>query len=150
LSKSPSIHSDRVVDASDYPRVEDLMLAADVLISDYSSITFDYANLDRPIMLLVDDQGAYENTRGTYFDITEFPPGLVARSGEELLSALQTGRFAGAEAAKHRQLFREKFCEFDDGRAAERVVRRVYLGETELPSVVPLAERNPAPSPHRF
>ena len=150
LSKHPSAHSDRVVDASDYPRVEDLMLAADVLISDYSSISFDYANLDRPIMLLVDDKGTYENTRGTYFDITEFPPGLVARSADELLSALQTGRFASAEAAKHRQLFREKFCEFDDGRAAERVVRRVYLGETDLPPVTPLADRRPAPSPHRL
>lgn len=150
LSKHPSVHSSRVVDASDYPRVEDLMLAADVLISDYSSITFDYANLDRPIMLLADDMGAYENTRGTYFDITEFPPGLVARSSEELLAALQTGRFASAEAAKHRQLFREKFCEFDDGRAAERVVRRVYLGETDVLPVIPLADRRPAPSPHRL
>jgi CDP-glycerol glycerophosphotransferase (TagB/SpsB family) len=150
LSKHPSSRSDRVVDASDYPRVEDMMLAADVLISDYSSISFDYANLNRPIVLLVDDKGRYDNTRGTYFDITGCPPGLVARSPEELLAALQTGRFASAEAAKHRQLYREKFCEFDDGRAAERVVRRVFLGETELPPIVPLAERHPAPSPHQL
>lgn len=150
LSKAPSSHSDRVVDVSEHPRVEDLMLAADVLISDYSSISFDYANLDRPIVLLVDDKGSYDDTRGTYFDITEFPPGLVARSPEELFSALQTGRFAAAEAAKHRQLFREKFCEFDDGLAAERVVRRLFLGETDLPPVVPLADRHPAPSPHRI
>ncbi|MFI5710850.1 CDP-glycerol glycerophosphotransferase family protein [Kribbella sp. NPDC051620] len=150
LSKHPTAHSDRVVDASSHPRVEDLMLAADVLISDYSSISFDYANLDRPIVLLVDDLGAYDSTRGTYFDITAFPPGLVARSPEELLAALQTGAFAKAEAAKHRQLFREKFCEFDDGRAAERVVRRIFLGETELPPIIPLADRHPAPSPHQL
>jgi len=148
LAKAPSSQSDRVMDVSEHPRVEDLMLAADVLISDYSSISFDYANLDRPIVLLVDDKGFYDDTRGTYFDITEFPPGLVARSPEELLSAFQTGRFAAAEAAKHRQLFREKFCEFDDGLAAERVVRRLFLGETDLPPVVPLADRQPAPSPH--
>ncbi|TWD81098.1 CDP-glycerol:poly(glycerophosphate) glycerophosphotransferase [Kribbella amoyensis] len=145
---APEHRSDRVVDVSEHPRVDDLMLAADVLISDYSSITFDFANLDRPIMLLADDKGFYDTTRGTYFDITEFPPGLVARSPEELLTALQTGRFAAAEAAKHRQLFRERFCDFDDGRAAERVVRRVFLGETDLPPVVPLADRRPAPSPH--
>jgi CDP-glycerol glycerophosphotransferase (TagB/SpsB family) len=150
LSKHPSAQSPRVVDASDHPSVEDLMLAADVLISDYSSISFDYANLDRPIVVLVDDLGAYDNNRGTYFDITAFPPGLVARSPEELLTALQTGTFAKAEAAKHRQLFREKFCEFDDGRAAERVVRRVFLGETELPPITPLADRHPAPSPHQL
>jgi CDP-glycerol glycerophosphotransferase (TagB/SpsB family) len=139
-----------VVDASHHPRVEDLLLAADVLISDYSSITFDYANLNRPIVLLTDDQRQYEADRGTYFDITEFPPGLVARSADELMAALQTASFAKAEAAKHRQLFREKFCEFDDGRAAERVVRKLYLGQDDVPPITPLADRTPAPPVHRF
>ncbi|GAA1112722.1 bifunctional glycosyltransferase/CDP-glycerol:glycerophosphate glycerophosphotransferase [Kribbella jejuensis] len=122
--------------------VEDLMLAADVLVSDYSSITFDYANLDRPIVLHVDD----DNRQGTYFDVTEFPPGVIARSADELFAILRSGSFAAPEAAKHRQLFREKFCEFDDGHAAERVVRRVFLGETDVPPIVPLADRTPAPS----
>jgi CDP-glycerol glycerophosphotransferase (TagB/SpsB family) len=135
-----------VIDVSRHPRVEDLMLAADVLISDYSSITFDYANLDRPIMLHVEDQGFYNDRRGTYFDVTEFPPGVVARSSDELLAALRNCTFASPEAAKHRHLYREKFCEFDDGQAAERVVRRVFLGETDVPAIVPLADRSPAPS----
>ncbi|MFG1627747.1 CDP-glycerol glycerophosphotransferase family protein [Kribbella sp. NPDC049227] len=148
LSTTPEVHSGKVIDASRHPRVEDLMLAADVLVSDYSSITFDYANLDRPVVLLAEDQRFYNRRRGTYFDITEFPPGLVARSPEELLTILQTGAFAAAEASKHRQLFREKFCEYDDGRAAERVVRRVFLGETDVPAIVPLHERSPAASPH--
>jgi CDP-glycerol glycerophosphotransferase (TagB/SpsB family) len=146
LSTAPDVHDGKVRDVSRHPRVEDLMLAADVLISDYSSITFDYANLDRPVILHVEDQGFYDGRRGTYFDITEFPPGLVARSAEELFAALRSGAFASPEAAKHRQLYREKFCEFDDGRAAERVVRRVFLGETDVPPIVPLAERKPAPS----
>jgi CDP-glycerol glycerophosphotransferase (TagB/SpsB family) len=148
LSRAPELQSDKVTDVSRYPRVEDLLLAADVLISDYSSITFDYANLDRPIVLMGADKGFYDNRRGTYFDITELPPGLIARSPAELLNALQTGAFASAEAAKHRQLYREKFCEYDDGRAAERVVRRVFLGETDLPPITPLSERHPAPSPY--
>jgi glycosyltransferase involved in cell wall biosynthesis len=130
--------------SSDHARDEDLMLAADVLISDYSSITFDYANLDRPIVLLI--EGAAEGS--TYFDVTEFPPGLVARSLEELHTAFRTGAFAAPEAAKHRHLYREKFCEYDDGRAAERVVRRVILGETDVPPIVPLGDRRPAPSPY--
>ncbi|MEI8407993.1 MULTISPECIES: bifunctional glycosyltransferase/CDP-glycerol:glycerophosphate glycerophosphotransferase [unclassified Kribbella] len=148
LSTAPEVHAGTVIDVSEHPRVEDLMLAADVLISDYSSITFDYANLDRPIVSLVEDQSFYDGRRGTYFDITAFPPGLVARSPEELLTILQTGAFSSAEAAKHRQLYREKFCEYDDGRAAERVVRRVFLGETDVPPIVPLADRRPAPSPY--
>jgi glycosyltransferase involved in cell wall biosynthesis len=130
----------RVVDTERPVRVEDLMLAADVLVSDYSSITFDYANLDRPILLLADGRA------DTYFDVAEFSPGVVARSGEELFAALRNGTFAAPEAAKHRHLFREKFCEFDDGRAAERVVRRVFLGETDVPAIIPLTDRSPAPS----
>ncbi|RZT15349.1 CDP-glycerol:poly(glycerophosphate) glycerophosphotransferase [Kribbella sp. VKM Ac-2569] len=132
----------RVLVASQHPRIEDLMLAADVLISDYSSITFDYANLDRPILLHLDQN----SRRDTYFDVAEFPPGVVARSAEELYAALRNGAFAAPEAAKHRHLYREKFCEFDDGRAAERVVRRVFLGDTDVPAITPLAERSPAPS----
>jgi len=89
--------------------VEEPDARGDVLISDYSSISFDYANLDRPIMLLVDDKGTYENTRGTYFDITEFPPGLVARSADEVAAALQTGRFARQRRPQHRQLVPRKF-----------------------------------------
>lgn len=132
----------RVLVASLHPRIEDLMLAADVLISDYSSIIFDYANLDRPILLHLDQN----SRRSTYFDVAEFPPGVVAWSAEELYAALRSGTFAAPEAAKHRHLYREKFCEFDDGRAAERVVRRVFLGETDVPAIAPPAERSPAPS----
>jgi len=130
----------RVLGIEEQSRAEDLMLAADVLVSDHSSIIFDYANLDRPILLLTGDR------TDTYFDVAEFPPGVVARSAEDLFTALRNGTFAAPEAAKHRRLFREKFCEFDDGRAAERVVRRVFLGELELPAVTPLADRSPAPS----
>jgi len=130
----------RVLGVEEQSRAEDLMLAADVLVSDHSSIIFDYANLDRPILLLTGDR------TDTYFDVAEFPPGVVARSAEDLFTALRNGTFAAPEAAKHRHLFREKFCEFDDGRAAERVVRRVFLGELELPAVTPLADRSPAPS----
>ncbi|WP_405063718.1 CDP-glycerol glycerophosphotransferase family protein [Kribbella sp. NBC_01505] len=130
-----------VLDVNAGPRVDDLMLAADVLITDYSALTFDYANLDRPIVLLV------EGSPGeTYFDITEFPPGLVAQSADELRAAFRSAAFAAPEAAKHRQLFRERFCEYDDGRAAERVVRRVFLGEDDVPAITPLAHRSPAPS----
>ncbi|MET9269648.1 CDP-glycerol glycerophosphotransferase family protein [Kribbella sp. NPDC003557] len=130
----------RVIGPGQQPRLEDLMLAADVLVSDHSSITFDYANLDRPILLLAGGRA------DTYFDLTEFPPGVVARSAEELFAALRNGTFDAPEAAKHRHLFREKFCEFDDGHAAERVVRRVFLGQLDVPAVVPLADRSPAPS----
>ncbi|MFJ9025507.1 CDP-glycerol glycerophosphotransferase family protein [Streptomyces sp. NPDC102259] len=135
-----------VIDVTDHPSVESLCLASDALVTDYSSLMFDYAGLDRPIVIHADDWEAYEAARGTYFDLRACPPGAVARSEDELIDIFTTGHWRGSRSAQLRAAFRERFCPHDDGRAAERVVRRVVLGETLLPPVVPLAERRPVPS----
>ncbi|MFD8566361.1 CDP-glycerol glycerophosphotransferase family protein [Streptomyces sp. NPDC059639] len=139
----------RVIDVSAYDPVEELALAADALVTDYSSIMFDYANLDRPIISYADDWETYARTRGTYFDLLAEPPGHVARTEEELTEILATNTWRDEASAKSRAHFRRRFCEFDDGRAAERVVRRVFLGEPEesLPPVLPVESRTPAPTP---
>ncbi|MEV6172899.1 bifunctional glycosyltransferase family 2 protein/CDP-glycerol:glycerophosphate glycerophosphotransferase [Streptomyces sp. NPDC051954] len=143
----------RVIDVTDHHSVESLCLASDALVTDYSSIMFDYANLDRPIVVHAADEdwAAYEAARGTYFDLRSFPPGAVARSEDELIDIFATGHWRGSRSAQLRSAFRERFCPYDDGRAAERVVRRVVLGEADaaLPPVVPPAERHPVPSPAR-
>ncbi|WP_077798836.1 bifunctional glycosyltransferase family 2 protein/CDP-glycerol:glycerophosphate glycerophosphotransferase [Streptomyces sp. JHA26] len=137
----------RIVDVTAHPRVEELYLAADALVTDYSSAMFDYAVLDRPVISYVPDWDIYSAVRGTYFDLTEEPPGAVVTTQEELLALLASGAHDSAETAGRRDAFRRRFCEFDDGRAAERVVRRVFLGErTPLP-FVPFDERRPVPTP---
>ncbi len=137
----------RIVDVSGHPRVEELYLAADALVTDYSSAMFDYAVLDRPIIAYAPDWDIYSAVRGTYFDLLEEPPGAVATTQEQLLRLLVSGAYDSAEAAERRDAFRRRFCEFDDGHAAERVVRRVFLGDrTPLP-VVPLDERPRVPTP---
>ena len=140
----------RIIDVSGHPSVEEVCLAADALVTDYSSIMFDYANLDRPIVVHADDWNVYRETRGVTFDLTEHPPGPVVTTGAALAAVFRDGTWAGAEAARLRARFRERFCTFDDGLAAERVVRRVLLGEPPeaLPPVIPLAERTPAPAAH--
>ncbi|MFI9822450.1 CDP-glycerol glycerophosphotransferase family protein [Streptomyces sp. NPDC052013] len=141
-----AVTSGRVVDVSGHPSVESLCLASDALVTDYSSLMFDYAGLDRPIVLHIPDQEAYEAARGTYFDVAAFPPGALARSEDELIDIFATGHWRGSRSAQLRAAFRARFCPHDDGHAAERVVRRVVLGETELPPVIPPAERRPVPS----
>ncbi|MFF6992575.1 CDP-glycerol glycerophosphotransferase family protein [Streptomyces sp. NPDC010273] len=136
----------RIIDVTDHPSVESLCLASDALVTDYSSLMFDYANLDRPIVIHADDWEAYEAARGTYFDLRAFPPGAVARSEDELIDIFATDHWRGSRSTQLRTAFRERFCPYDDGRAAERVVRHVVLGETDLPPVVPLADRHPVPS----
>ncbi|GAA4996245.1 bifunctional glycosyltransferase/CDP-glycerol:glycerophosphate glycerophosphotransferase [Streptomyces siamensis] len=140
--------SGRIIDVTGHRSSEDVCLAADALITDYSSIMFDYANLDRPIVVYADDWEVYQETRGVYFDLLQAPPGPVARTPGELARVFGEGLWSDAASTALRARFRERFCQFDDGRAAERVVRRVLLGEAPeaIPPVVPLAERIPAPA----
>ncbi|GAA2874314.1 bifunctional glycosyltransferase/CDP-glycerol:glycerophosphate glycerophosphotransferase [Streptomyces mexicanus] len=139
--------SGRIVDVSAHARVEELYLAADALITDYSSAMFDYAVLDRPIIIYAPDWDIYSAVRGTYFNLLQEAPGAVATTQAELIRLLVSDEYDDAEAAGRRAAFRRRFCEFDDGRASERVVRRVFLGEkTPLP-IVPFAERTHAPTP---
>jgi CDP-glycerol glycerophosphotransferase len=118
----------RIRDVAAHPSVEELCLAADVLLTDYSSIMFDYAVLDRPIVIHAPDWEAYQALRGVYFDLLAEAPGPVTRTEAEVADALR----AGDVAAPARAAFRARFCALDDGRAAERVVRRVWLGEREV------------------
>ncbi|WP_395570999.1 CDP-glycerol glycerophosphotransferase family protein [Streptomyces sp. BK79] len=136
----------RVLDVSGHPSVESLCLASDALVTDYSALMFDYAGLDRPIVIHADEPEAFEAARGTYFDLRSLPPGAIARDEDELIDIFAGGHWRGSRSAQLRAAFRERFCPWDDGRAAERVVRRVVLGQSDLPPVVPLAERRPAPS----
>jgi CDP-glycerol glycerophosphotransferase (TagB/SpsB family) len=104
---------------------------------------FDYANLDRPIVVHADDWGAYAASRGAYFDITADAPGHVSRSYPELAGLFASGAWRDEESARLRSGFRDRFCEFDDGRAAERVVRLLMLGELGG-TLLPAPRRAPA------
>jgi CDP-glycerol glycerophosphotransferase len=116
----------QVLDVSGHPSVEDLCLAADVLVTDYSSVMFDDAVLDRPIVVFAPDWEEYQRIRGVYFDLRAEPPGLFTTAPEELQRVLLDGSATGPEAAELRAAFRKRFCPWDDGHAAERVVREVF------------------------
>jgi CDP-glycerol glycerophosphotransferase len=125
----------RVRDVSAHPSVEELCLAANALVTDYSSIMFDYGVLDRPIVIHAPDWEVYRTLRGTNFDLEQERPGPFTRSEQEVAEAIRAGDpMPGARAA-----FRARFCSLDDGGAAERVVRRVWFGERTA-----AAKREPA------
>jgi CDP-glycerol glycerophosphotransferase len=127
----------RLRDVAAHPSVEELCLAADVLVTDYSSIMFDYAVLDRPIVVHAPDWEAYRTLRGTYFDLMAEPPGVITRTEGELIDAFRSRR--AWEADSERAAFRARFCSLEDGRAADRVVRTLWLGERDA-----AAERVPS------
>ena len=128
ITQTPPAHP-RVIDVSEHPTVETLYLASDVLVTDYSSAMFDYAVLDRPVVIFAPDWEVYKAVRGVSFDLKAEPPGVFVENFTDLVEAFRSGEINGERAAKERQRFRERFCALDDGGAAERVVRRVFLGE---------------------
>ncbi|WP_030759673.1 bifunctional glycosyltransferase/CDP-glycerol:glycerophosphate glycerophosphotransferase [Streptomyces sp. NRRL F-2664] len=115
-----------VVDVSRWPDAADLLLVADVLISDYSSAIFDFALTDRPILLFTYDLEHYRATlRGFNFDLVEKAPGPMLTDSESLIAAVRNADAVGAEYAGARAAFREEFCDLDRGDAAARVVDRM-------------------------
>ncbi|MFF5703055.1 CDP-glycerol glycerophosphotransferase family protein [Streptomyces sp. NPDC012794] len=114
------------VDVSRWPDTTDLLLVADVLISDYSSALFDFALTDRPILLFTYDLEHYRDTlRGFTFDLEEKAPGPLLADSASLIEAVRNADAVGAEYAAARAAFRAEFCDLDNGRAAERVVDRM-------------------------
>ena len=115
----------------DVSKVEDvnlLYLAADVLVTDYSSVMFDYALLRRPIVLFAYDYTEYLAGRGTYFDLVEAAPGPMVRTTEELVEAVAGVLADPGPWAERYERFLTDYCGQEDGRASERAVRAL-LGD---------------------
>ena len=112
----------RIIDVTHHADVNDLYLASDALVTDYSSVMFDYAVTGKPMAFFVPDLRQYIADRGVYFDLPEAVPGPlcvdVAQLGDGLrdLDALST-----VYASKYLE-FRARFAPWDDGKAAARVV----------------------------
>jgi CDP-glycerol glycerophosphotransferase len=114
----------RVIDVTGYADVARLMCAADAMITDYSSVMFDFTITGKPIYFLVPDLEHYRSDlRGFYFDLAERAPGPVVRTTDDLIEAL------GEDPARYADRYAEWRTVFnarDDGRAAERVTARIF------------------------
>ncbi|MFD6985815.1 CDP-glycerol glycerophosphotransferase family protein, partial [Streptomyces sp. NPDC059956] len=122
----PSV-AGRVVDVSRHHDITPLLALADGLITDYSSVMFDYAVLDRPMLFFAYDYEKYANDiRGTYFDLKEKAPGPVVATADELLQALAAFDEADAKYAEARRRFLAEFGEYDRGDAARRIVEKFF------------------------
>lgn len=102
-----------VRDASSYPAVNDLMIVADLLITDYSAIAFDYSVLCRPIFCYAYDYESYLAERGTYFEVDEKYPNKSCRTEEELLGRIKNIDYA-KECANTKR-FRDDFIQYGVG-----------------------------------
>ena len=119
----PEEARDFVVDASREPDVNEVMLAADILVTDYSSIIFEYALLNRPMAFLAPDLAAYERERGFFFDYRSGVPGPVVETTEQLVTWINAKAFDLPRVAK----FAAESFDVMDGHATERLVEQVVL-----------------------
>lgn len=129
--RSWSQRDDVVLDVSRYPDIAELYLAADLLVTDYSSAMFDFAVTGKPIVFFAYDLEQYrDEVRGFYFDLEAEAPGPVVRTSDEVIAAIGEMDSIRNQYGEAYAAFVKKFCPFDDGHAASRVIKRfLELGQ---------------------
>ncbi|CAM5337083.1 Bifunctional glycosyltransferase family 2 protein/CDP-glycerol:glycerophosphate glycerophosphotransferase OS=Streptomyces rimosus subsp. rimosus (strain ATCC / DSM 40260 / JCM 4667 / NRRL 2234) OX=1265868 GN=SRIM_015640 PE=3 SV=1 [Streptomyces rimosus subsp. rimosus] len=124
----PSVRG-KVIDVTGQHDITPLLQLADAMITDYSSVMFDYALLDRPMLFFAYDYDEYANeARGTYFDLKEKAPGPVLGTAEELFEAIENLKAADDGHREARRRFTAEFGEYDQGDAARMIVERFFGG----------------------
>ena len=117
----------RVINVSHYPDIRDLYLAADVLLTDYSSAMFDFAVTRKPMLFYTYDLAQYrDQVRGFYFDFEQEAPGPLLTTTADVCKALNDLDGVSARYADTYAQFVERFCYLEDGRASERVIDAVF------------------------
>ena len=116
-------YSGFVFDVSKIDDINDLYIISDILITDYSSVFFDFANLKRPIIFFMYDIEQYENElRGFYIDLAELPGAIIQTENELIDEIRKTKTFEYTEKYK---AFNQKFNPLDDANASKRVVEKI-------------------------
>ena len=107
-------------DLTKYLSIEDLLCCADICISDYSSLVFEYSLFEKPMIFYAYDYDNYCDWRGFYYDYSEFTPGPVVQTEDELLNSIKN---IDTQFDKQKVIdFKEKFMGSCDGHATERII----------------------------
>lgn len=114
----PYIYSEFFYDVSEYREINDLLLVTDHLITDYSSVCFEYGLLRKPMTFFSPDLDEYISSRDFYYDYESFIPGNFAKSNSELIASIKQENI---ENKRYNQFIEYFFDEFD-GKASERFV----------------------------
>jgi CDP-glycerol glycerophosphotransferase (TagB/SpsB family) len=114
-----------VFDYSDYPNVNELLLLADYLITDYSSIPYEYALLGRPMIFYPYDLSTYQEERGLWADYESMVPGPVVFSTAEIVRVIREGAFDLARV----QQFAATWNQYSQGQSSRNLVQYLLNGE---------------------
>ncbi len=130
--------SDFAMDVTDTMTIEDLLCVADICISDYSSLVFEYSLFEKPMIFLAHDLDKFFDWRGFYYDYNELAPGPVVQNTTGVIEFIKhlDERFDKARV----QAFRQKFMSSCDGHATQRILEDACGDALE-------AHRRPVPLP---
>lgn len=115
-----------IINVSRYPDVQELMVASDALITDYSSIMFDYLNTNKPIYFFCYDLEKYLELRGVYFDFTKEVPGPIVQDAPTLFDEINKGDTFWDEYGDKYKSFRHKFAPYDSKDTATTVYQTFF------------------------
>ena len=114
-------YKDKIIDLTDYKDINELLLITDLLITDYSSVIFDYAFIKNPIIFYVPDLDEYSGSRSFYYDYNDYIYGSIAKTKEELIEKI---KYPTVDVEKIKE-FRDKFLNKCDGNSTKRFVEEL-------------------------
>ncbi|WEG07891.1 CDP-glycerol glycerophosphotransferase family protein [Microbacterium horticulturae] len=134
-----------VIDVTTDREITQLLMAADVLVTDYSSTIFEYALLRRPIVFFCPDLESYTAERDFYYPFERYlSAGLLVRDAAQLAPAISAAKFEASEESFH-----EYFMSACDGHASERVTREIILNPRHSGTPADAAPGGNSPAPTR-
>jgi CDP-ribitol ribitolphosphotransferase len=119
----PKLYNDFFFDFSSYREINDLLFITDILITDYSSVCFEFALLNKPMVFFSPDVEEYISTRDFYYNYYSFIPGPLARTDEEMINIIKKEAFEMDKLDS----FVHYFFDHLDGKSSERVVDQLIL-----------------------
>jgi CDP-glycerol glycerophosphotransferase len=126
-NSEPPAGSARMVDVTHYPEINDLIVASDAAVLDYSSLRFDFALTGRPMVFLVPDLDRYAGgARGFLFPFEDSAPGPLVRRTEEVIALLRDLDRVRKDHHDAYEAFNATYNYLQDGRSTEHVVRAFF------------------------
>ncbi len=117
----------------DFLDTNQLMPAVDLMITDYSSIFFDFLVTDKPIVFYVPDLDKYQNERGVYIDLCALP-GPVADNIQDVITLVSNESYKDADVQGKYAKFKHNFVNYENGSVTERLIESVFLNQQDTSS----------------
>jgi len=124
--KIPEEFRHNIINVSKYPNIQELMIASDMLVTDYSSVMFDYVNTGKPAYFYCYDLHEYNDMRGFYFDLEKEAPGPIVKNSSNLCRAIAKKDQYWDNYREQYLAFQNRFTPLDGPNRSEKVYKKFF------------------------